>query len=86
MALSATSATELRAIVDANLAAPAAAPPPSAAGAPQDFCTIWPTAKPVLQTLAGLAMLIPGQGTAAAAALTALLVAGQAIFDQTCHH
>jgi hypothetical protein len=85
MALSANSATEMRAIVDANLATPAAAPP-SAAGAAADFCTVWPTAKPVLQTLAGVAMLIPGQGTAAAAALTALLAAGQAIFDQTCHH
>ena len=87
MALSANSATELRAIVDANLATPAAASPPGAAGAATDFCTVWPNAKPVLQTLAGIAVgRIPGQGTAAAAALTALLAAGQAIFDQTCHN
>jgi hypothetical protein len=83
MALSTNSANELRAIINANLSVPAA--PPGVAAAPPDFCAIWPTAKPVLQTLAGLVVLIPGFGAPAAAALTALIAAGQAIYDQTCH-
>jgi mono/diheme cytochrome c family protein len=83
MALSANSANELRAIINANLAVPAA--PPGVQPAPPDFCAIWPTAKPILQTLAGVVILIPGFGAAAAAALTALIAAGQVIFDQTCH-
>jgi mono/diheme cytochrome c family protein len=83
MALSANTVIEIRAIIDANLTIPSA--PPGAPGAPPDFCAIWPTAKPILQTLAGLVVLIPGFGSAAAAALTALIAAGQAIFDETCH-
>lgn len=92
MALSTAAATELRSIMDASLSASAAAAPATAAGAPgavvtaaPNFCSIWPTAKPILQALAGVIIFFPGFGAAAAAALNALVAAGQAVFDQTCH-
>jgi hypothetical protein len=87
MALSTTAASELRAIIDANLAAPSTAAPGAAAfAAGADFCSIWPPAKPVLQAVAGVIAFIPGFGAAAAAALTALVAAGQGVYDSTCHH
>ena len=84
MALSNNAANEMRTIINANLVYPT--PPGTAAPAPPDFCSIWPTAKPVIQLVAGVAPFIPGVGAAAAAALTALVAAGQAVYDQTCPH
>jgi hypothetical protein len=80
--LSGPSAQELRAIINANLSVPAT--PGGPAAAPVDFCTVWPTAKPVIQLLAGVIGFIPGVGAGAGAALTALVAAGQAVHDQTC--
>jgi hypothetical protein len=84
MALSASSANEIRGIINANLTVPTAPGAPPAA--PVDFCQIWPTAAPVIKTLAGLVVFIPGFGTAAGAALTALVAAGQAVYNSTCPH
>jgi hypothetical protein len=81
MALSQTSADEIKSIIDANMAPPL---PAGAQAAPQNFCTVWPVAKPILQLLAGIAPLIPGVGAPAGAALTALIAAGQAVYDKTC--
>jgi hypothetical protein len=81
MALSQQTADELRAIINANIQP---ALPPGIHAAPQDFCAVWPTAKPVLQILVSLAPLMPGVGTAAAAALTALIATGQAYYDRVC--
>jgi hypothetical protein len=83
MALSANAANEMRAIIDANLTVPGAPAPP---GAPPDFCSIWPSAEPIIKTLAGVVVFIPGFGAAAGAALTALSAAGQAIYNSTCQH
>jgi hypothetical protein len=76
-------AQELRALIDQSLAAgmPGAVGGPSPAA---DFCTVWPTARPVLQFLASVIGLIPGAGTGAGVALNALITAGQAVYDQTC--
>ena len=90
--LSRSAAQELRSVINQSMAAPpaAAAAPPAAAAAPAavqtDFCTVWPEAKPILQLLSGVVGLIPGAGTGAGVALTALITAGQAVYDQTCGH
>lgn len=80
--LSQNSAKELKTIIDANIAVPVSPGAPPAA--PVDFCSIWPTAKPILQTLAGLVVFIPGVGPGAGAALTALVAAGTAVYEKTC--
>jgi hypothetical protein len=80
--LSAPSAQELRAIINANLTMPST--PGGPAPAPVDFCTVWPTAKPVIQFLAGVIGFIPGVGAGAGAALIALTAAGQSVYDHTC--
>jgi hypothetical protein len=85
MALSKDTLMQLRKQVDDSLAnppPPPGAPPP---GAPLgDFCSIWPGAKPILQGLAGIAAIIPGYGTTAAAALAALITVGDQIYKGTC--
>jgi hypothetical protein len=93
--LTPAAAQELRAIVDGSLASSAAAAPAAAAHAaaaaapaagPQNFCTIWPGVKPILDGLSAIVIFIPGYGAAAAAALKALVAVGQQIFEQTCPH
>jgi hypothetical protein len=76
---------QLRAQMDAALAAPHATVMAAAAAAPTptDFCSLWPTVKPILQALVGIIGLIPGFGPAAGAALTALLTIGDQIY-KTC--
>jgi hypothetical protein len=81
---------QLRQHIDAALVEPAAMAEAAAAhraapGMPADFCSFWPGAKPVLQTVAGLIVFIPGPGTSAAAALNALIVVGDQIYRGTCH-
>lgn len=71
---------QINAAMVVPMPAPAAAPP----GAPLDFCTVWPTAKPILQALSGIIALIPGLGMGAAAALAALLTVGDQVFNATC--
>ena len=85
--LSAQSLQQLRQSIDEAMsrplpAAPAAQPMPP--GAPPDFCTVWPTAKPILQGIAGIIGLFPGFGPGAAAALAALLTVGDQVFNATC--
>ena len=83
MALSANAANEMRAIINSNLTVPGA---PAVPGAPPDFCSIWPTAEPIIKTLASLIVFFPGFGAAAGAALVALSAAGQAVYNSTCQH
>ena len=56
----------------------------AAAGAPGDFCGIWPKAKPVLELLAGIAILIPGAGAAAGAVLQGLIKVGDQLSGDLC--
>ena len=49
-----------------------------------DFCSIWPKAKPILELLAGIAILIPGVGATAGAVLKGLIKIGDQLFDQLC--
>jgi len=73
---------QFRAHVDAVLAEP----PSFAAGGPQtaDFCTLWPTAKPILQAAGGIIGFIPGVGAGAAPILNALVSVGDQIYNSTC--
>jgi len=64
-------------------AAPAAARA-AAAGAPLNFCSVWPSAKPILQGVAGIVILFPGLGATASTALNALLSVGDQVFNSTC--
>lgn len=82
MPVSTTAANELRSLIDDNLKATARGGEAAIAGL--SFCGVWPTAKPILETIAGIAFLIPGVGAKAAAILTALIAAGQAIYEKTC--
>jgi hypothetical protein len=81
--LSDSTARELQSIIAANTAVTL---PSGAQGAPLDFCQIWPTAKPLLQMIAGVAPFIPGVGTAAAGTITALTAVGEAFFDKECRN
>lgn len=53
-------------------------------GAGQDFCSIWPRAKPILELLAGIAILIPGVGATAGGVLKGLVKVGDGIAAETC--
>ncbi len=76
---------QLRAHMDAALAMPPAATTaaPSAAAAP-DFCSLWPTAKPILQAVSGIIGFIPGVGAGAGPILIALISVGDQIYSSTC--
>ncbi len=50
----------------------------------KDWCTIWPAVKPVLGVLAKFAPFIPAVGPKAALILTALVAAGDAVFQDKC--
>ena len=55
------------------------------AGAPgADFCTVWPKAKPILELLAGIAILIPGVGTTAGAVLKGLIKVADQLSAEIC--
>ena len=64
-------------------AAPAAA---AAVMAPQNFCNLWPKAKPVLQLVVGIIgfLPIPGGGIVAGGILNGLITLGDQIYEQTC--
>jgi hypothetical protein len=64
-------------------AAPAAA---AAAAAPQNFCTLWPKAKPILQLLVGIIAFlpIPGGGAAGGGILNGLIMLGDKIHKDQC--
>lgn len=54
------------------------------AGPVDDFCSIWPKAKPILELLSGIAILIPGVGAAAGAVLKGLVSVGDKIAEEIC--
>lgn len=66
---------------EATAGAPAAA---AAALPPQDFCKLWPAAKPILTALATLVLLLPGYGQVAAGILTGLISVGDKIAGDIC--
>jgi hypothetical protein len=80
MPASTPSLQELRQQLDNALRAPA----PAAPAGVQDFCTLWPTAKPILQAVAGIIGFIPGVGAGAGPVLNALVTVGDQVFDATC--
>jgi hypothetical protein len=89
MSISSASAAELimsgyQETVQAAAAAPAAAA--AAAAAPQDFCTLWPKAKPILQLLVGIIAFlpIPGGGAAGGGILNGLIMLGDKIHKDQC--
>ncbi len=51
---------------------------------PQDFCKLWPAAKPILAALATIVLLIPGLGQTAAGVLAGLIAVGDQIAKETC--
>jgi len=80
--VSTSSLQELRQQLDNALKAPPAAAPQMAAQA--DFCTVWPTAKPILQAVAGVIGFIPGVGAGAGPVLNALITVGDQVYGATC--
>jgi hypothetical protein len=81
--VSTASLQEMRQQIDNALKAPV---PPAApgAGAQQDFCSLWPTAKPILQAIAGIVGFIPGVGAGAGPVLNALITVGDQVYGATC--
>jgi hypothetical protein len=74
---------DLRQQFDNALKAPAPAAAPQVAVA-ADFCSVWPTAKPVLQAVAGVIGFIPGVGAGAGPILNALITVGDQVYGATC--
>ncbi|MGE3145713.1 MAG: hypothetical protein AB7K35_09015 [Pseudorhodoplanes sp.] len=52
--------------------------------APKDFCKLWPQAKPILDFICGIAVLIPGLGAVAAGVLRGLIAVGDQIAAEVC--
>jgi hypothetical protein len=90
MPLSDDSLKQMRQQIDAALVAhrAAMAAPAMAAATPQsvqgDFCTLWPNAKPILDTISGVVVFIPGVGAAAGPILKTLVTIGDQIYGSTC--
>jgi hypothetical protein len=53
-------------------------------GIPEDFCKLWPKAKPVLSAVAMIVLLFPGLGQTAAGILNGLIAVGDKIAADTC--
>lgn len=49
-----------------------------------DFCGIWPKAKPLLEVAATVLVFIPGAGTVAGPVLNGLIKIGDQIYSETC--
>jgi hypothetical protein len=81
--VSTSSLQELRQQLDNALKAPTPVAAPEAV-AQQDFCTLWPTAKPILQAIAGIVGFIPGVGAGAGPVLNALVTVGDQVYGATC--
>jgi hypothetical protein len=73
--------TEVGAAQKATGSATAAAAPAAGAG---DFCGIWVKAKPILELLGGLAILIPGVGVTAGGVLRGLIKIGDQLSSELC--
>ena len=95
---SAASLQEMRGEIDAALSSAAArsptARPPAGGGTTgtvasaslgDDFCSLWPEAKPILEAIGGIIGIIPGLGTGAGAILKALTSLGDQIYGSTCN-
>ena len=54
------------------------------AGVQEDFCAVWPKAKPILELISGIAIVIPGVGAAAGAVLKVLIKVGDGIYKDVC--
>jgi len=78
-------ALSARTAVDEVMAAyEAAVPRDRRTGFPQDFCRLWPQAKPILEFLSGIAVLIPGLGSVAGGILKGLIAVGDKLAEETC--
>ena len=53
-------------------------------GMPEDFCKLWPRAKPVLSAVAMIVLLFPGLGQTAAGILNGLIAVGDKISADVC--
>jgi len=53
-------------------------------GMPEDFCKLWPKAKPVLAAAAGILLFVPGLGQTAAGILNGLIAVGDKIAADVC--
>lgn len=53
--------------------------PPAAVSIPATYCSLWKTAKPVIASIAGIAMWIPGFGATVAGVLGGLVKVGDLI-------
>ena len=51
---------------------------------PEDFCKLWPKAKPVLAAAAGILLFVPGLGQTAAGILNGLIAVGDKIAADVC--
>lgn len=72
-------------ITDAVIAAQeAAAAPVAKAAVGNEFCSLWPKAKPLLELAATILPFIPGAGTVAGPVLTGLIKIGDQISAETC--
>lgn len=80
------SAQESAKLITAEVAdtTPAAEAMVAAAIKPGDFCALWPKAKPILDVVAGLVILIPGLGAVAAGVLKGLIKVGDQIAAEVC--
>ncbi len=80
------SAQEAANLITAEVAgtAPSAEAAVAAAIKPGDFCALWPKAKPILEVVAGLVILIPGLGAVAAGVLKGLIKVGDQIAAEVC--
>jgi hypothetical protein len=77
-------ATEVVTAVRQQQTAATAGTMPTAAIGPNDFCSIWPKAKPILEFVAGIALLIPGLGATAGAVLSGLVKVGDQVAHEIC--
>lgn len=72
------------AVAEAATQEKAAATTMAGAGAGNDFCGIWPKAKPLLEVASTVLVFIPGAGTVAGPVLTGLIKIGDQIYAETC--
>jgi uncharacterized membrane protein YjjB (DUF3815 family) len=80
------SAQEAANLITAEVAdaAPAAEAMAAAAIKPGDFCALWAKAKPILDIVSGLVILIPGLGAVAGGVLKGLIKVGDQIAADVC--
>ena len=57
---------------------------PKGVGAGNEFCGLWPKAKPLLEIAATVLVFIPGAGVIAGPVLTGLIKIGDQIYAETC--